>query len=193
MNAPAQTALAVSRKPGGDPTTPVIVKIGVGGPLPPNAVSKHSIQIEGGSVEFEDPSGVEWKQAASIKTARLAGLQLDDGSLKPLSWTIIPRANALTTLTLSYAPIETELFMIQEVQDGPDGPIKLQLTSSSASFRVIDGSPEAWRQSKAAVSSSPTTVGFVQKSSDREEEDLTFNYSFNFPEITLTLAVQVDE
>lgn len=177
MKAQMSRTAEIYPSPSGDPTTPVIIKIGGGDP--PEAPSKPQISSE--FVPFADDSGEVWRDADSTFLGRIQSLTIQDGPLLPLSFAVTPRPDAFVTLDLTLAIAdEVSSFLVSEKQK--DDAIVVNAQSPAGSFRITQGSPNNWRTSEAEFLAVGVKLVFTQSRPDAEVDDCILEYVFNNPD-----------
>lgn len=143
------------KKPGGDPTPPVIVKVGGGGPGSNDLVTIKSEDLAFVETVHEPP----WK-SASTDRVKLTSLDIDDGSDQ--HHYDFPRGQRVS-INMKYGSAQLEL---TEADDLVSNDSVLVFTSDQVTFEV-DKKEGRWNQATATFSERITQV--VLNVGNREE------------------------
>src|SRR5215210_7220642 len=97
----AQTQRTLETRTVGIPeqVTPVIIKLVEGGP---EQLANNVVSIESDFMPFEDSTGGTWHEAFSTFTGQIHELTSKDGQLEPVYCKVLPQADALVSMEISY-------------------------------------------------------------------------------------------
>src|SRR5215212_4518232 len=173
----AQTQRTLETRTVGIPgqVTPVIIKLVEGGPE--QSPDSNVVTIESDFMPFEDSTGGTWQEAFSTFTGQIHELTIKDGQLEPVYCKVLPQADALVSMEITYDTAKgEESFYVSEVKK-EDGLIHLRVKSSSIPFQVTEKDRgNKWNKSEAAFSNKAVKAVFSQRRIGAEEDSLTFEY-----------------